>query len=90
MAQSITYDVKCFPSSCIKFTIYHLKFLVSWQTSEHDCRFFYENLWREWDRDDGDYPYAIKILQKRLQFYYDMEQENLSSDFIRQYKGTVS
>ena len=51
-------------------------------------RFFYENLWKEWDeQDDEDYLYVARNLQNRLRLHYDISQKNLSKDFIRRYTG---
>lgn len=57
---------------------------------EH-VRFFYENLWREWDEDDdGDYLYAASNLENRLRLHYDIAQNNLSKDFIRRYTANYN
>ena len=54
------------------------------------CRFFYENIWREWDEDDdGDYSYVGRHLETRLQLYHDIQGGNLPKDLIKKYRGNV-
>ena len=54
-------------------------------------RFFYENIWREWDEDDdGDYCYAGRHLETRLRLYHDIQDGNLPKDLVKRYKGTCS
>lgn len=58
--------------------------LIVWLLS----RFFYENIWREWDEDDdGEYCYAGRHLDTRIQLYYDIEEGNLSRDLVNNYRG---
>ena len=53
-------------------------------------RFFYENIWREWDEDDdGDYSYVARHLETRLQLYHDIQGGNLPNDLIKKYRGNV-
>lgn len=55
------------------------------------CRFFYENIWREWDEDDdGDYSYVDRHLETRLQLYHDIQGGNLPKDLIKKYRGNVT
>lgn len=51
-------------------------------------RFFYENIWREWDEDeDGDYSYVARYLEARLQLYHDIKEGNLPKDLVNRYGG---
>ena len=53
-------------------------------------RFFYENIWREWDEDDdGDYCYAARHLDTRIQLYYDIQNGSLPKELINNYKGII-
>ncbi|XP_020606708.1 SHC SH2 domain-binding protein 1 homolog B-like [Orbicella faveolata] len=55
---------------------------------EH-VRFFYENIWREWDEDDdGEYCYAARHLDTRIQLYYDIQNGSLPKDLVNNYKDT--
>lgn len=57
---------------------------------EH-VRFFFENLWRDWDLDvEEDYCYATRNLENRLRLYYDITQNNLSKEFIKKYNATLN
>ena len=52
-------------------------------------RFFYDNIWREWDADDdGDYCFASRHLETRLQLYHEIQDGNLPKDLVQRYKGT--
>ena len=51
-------------------------------------RFFYDNIWREWDEDeDGDYSYVGRYLETRLQLYHDIKDGHLPRDLIKRYRG---
>lgn len=53
-------------------------------------RFFYENIWREWDEDeDGDYSYVARYLEARLQLYHDIKEGNLPKDLVNRYGGKI-
>ncbi|XP_015760406.1 PREDICTED: SHC SH2 domain-binding protein 1-like isoform X2 [Acropora digitifera] len=57
---------------------------------EH-VRFFYENIWREWDEDeDGDYSYVARYLEARLQLYHDIKEGNLPKDLVNRYGETCN
>lgn len=61
------------------FVIFHLVFFF---------RFFYENIWREWDEDeDGDYSYVGRYLETRLQLYHDIKDGHLPRDLVKRYRG---
>jgi len=63
--------------SLIKKTLFHF-------------RFFYDNIWREWDADDdGDYCFASRHLETRLQLYHEIQDGNLPKDLVQRYKGTL-
>lgn len=62
--------------SLVKKTLFHF-------------RFFYDNIWREWDADDdGDYCFASRHLETRLQLYHEIQDGNLPKDLVQRYKGT--
>ncbi|EDO37070.1 predicted protein [Nematostella vectensis] len=53
---------------------------------EH-VRFFYGNLWREWDEDDdSDISYVTNHLEARLRLYYDTIDGTLPRDLVKKYK----
>ena len=57
---------------------------------EH-VRFFFENLWRDWDLDaEEDYCYAAQHLENRLRLHYDLTQNNISKEFIRKYNASLN
>lgn len=69
------------------------------ETGQHDetalaiehVRFFYENIWREWDEDDdGEYCYAGRHLDTRIQLYYDIQEGNLPRDLVNNYRDSYN
>ncbi|KXJ17847.1 SHC SH2 domain-binding protein 1-like B [Exaiptasia diaphana] len=57
---------------------------------EH-VRFFYENVWREWDEDDDSgCSYTSLYLEQRLRLFYDIRDGLLPKELIRKYQDNYA
>uniref|UniRef100_A0A8C4HRM8 Right handed beta helix domain-containing protein n=1 Tax=Dicentrarchus labrax TaxID=13489 RepID=A0A8C4HRM8_DICLA len=57
---------------------------------EH-LRFFYEQIWRQWDEEDedDDFDYFVRCVEPRLRLYYDILEDRVPAGLVAEYQSLL-
>ncbi|KAK2853429.1 hypothetical protein Q5P01_006090 [Channa striata] len=55
---------------------------------EH-LRFFYKNIWREWDEEDDEFDYFVRCVEPRLRLYYDILEDRVPACLVAEYQSLL-
>ncbi|XP_071329046.1 SHC SH2 domain-binding protein 1 isoform X2 [Trachinotus anak] len=57
---------------------------------EH-LRFFYQNIWRQWDEEDedDDFDYFVRCVEPRLRLYYDILEDRVPAGLVAEYQSLL-